>query len=194
MKENIRTIGIDDAAFNRSKSGSTFVFGVIVRGHTLVEGVLRTVIKVDGLEATENIISMIKTSKFYDQLRAIFLRSSTIAAFNIIDMKLLSKETSIPVITLLSEMPDEEEVKKALSNLPDWKKRLEILNKNPQIEKINFTNKEGRDCDVLVQQTGLSDIMETKNLLKISSYSSCIPESLRLADKIGQSFKDFIIE
>ncbi|MCE7741168.1 MAG: DUF99 family protein [Candidatus Heimdallarchaeota archaeon] len=194
MKENIRTIGIDDAAFDRAKSTKTFVFGIIVRGYNLVEGVLRTEISIDGIEATKRITSMIVKSKYHEQLRAIFLRSSTIAAFNIIDMNMLSKTTSIPVITVLSEMPDENDVKKALSNLPDWENRLEILNRNPPIEKIRYINKEGRECEVLIQQVGLSSKSDIKNILQISSYSSCIPECLRLADKIGQSFKDYIIK
>jgi len=193
VKENIRTIGIDDAAFNRSKSTKTFVFGVIVRGYNLVEAVLRTEILIDGIEATKRITSMIVKSKYHEQLRAIFLRSSTIAAFNIIDMNMLSKVTSIPVITVLSEIPDENDVKKALSNLPDWDFRLDILNRNPPIEKVKYTNREGRDCEVLIQQVGLSDKSNINKILQISSYSSCIPESLRLADKIGKSFKDYTI-
>lgn len=193
MKENIRTIGIDDSAFDRLKSTKTFVFGIIVRGYSLVEGVLRTEIQIDGLEATEKIVSMIVNSKYHKQLKAIFLRSSTIAAFNIIDMNLLYEKTSIPVITILTERPDEDNVENAISNLEDWKDRLNILNKNPPIKEISFYNKERRECVVLVQQVGLN-MSEIKKLLKISCYSSCIPESLRLADKIGQSFKGFIFD
>ena len=193
MKENIRTIGIDDSAFDRLKSTKTFVFGIIVRGYSLVEGDLRTEIQIDGLEATEKIVSMIVNSKYHKQLKAIFLRSSTIAAFNIIDMNLLYEKTSIPVITILTERPDEDNVENAISNLEDWKDRLNILNKNPPIKEISFYNKERRECVVLVQQVGLN-MSEIKKLLKISCYSSCIPESLRLADKIGQSFKGFILD
>jgi len=193
VKENIRTIGIDDSAFDRLKSTKTFVFGIIVRGNSLVEGVLRTEIQIDGLKATEKIVSMITNSKYHKQLKAIFLRSSTIAAFNIIDMNLLYEKTSIPVITILTERPDEDNVENAISNLDDWKDRLNILNKNPPIKEISFYNKERRECVVLVQQVGLN-MSEIKKLLKISCYSSCIPESLRLADKIGQSFKGFILD
>ena len=159
----------------------------------MVEGVLRTEIQIDGLEATEKIVSMIVNSKYHKQLKAIFLRSSTIAAFNIIDMNLLYEKTSIPVITILTERPDEDNVENAISNLEDWKDRLNILNKNPPIKEISFYNKERRECVVLVQQVGLN-MSEIKKLLKISCYSSCIPESLRLADKIGQSFKGFIFD
>ena len=194
MKKNIRTIGIDDAAFDRKESTKTFVFGIVVRGYSLVEGVLRTEAQIDGLNATGKIIAMIMESKFHNQLRTIFLRSSTIAAFNIIDMNLLFEKTSIPVITILSEIPEENGIKKAISNLPNWEKRLNILDNNPPIQEINFNNKEGRDCKGLIQQVGLQNTKEVIDLLQLSCYSSCIPEGLRLADKIGQSFKEFILK
>lgn len=194
MKENIRTIGIDDAAFDRSISTKTFVFGIVVRGNSLVEGVIRTEIQVDGIDATEKIVEMIIESKFHEQLRAIFLRSSTIAAFNVINMNTLFEKTSIPVITLLSELPNEKDVKTAVSNLPEWKKRLSILNSNPPIKKINYRNKDNRDCKSFIQQVGLENDKEIRELLQLACFSSCIPESLRLADKIGQSFKNFVLK
>ena len=191
MKSNIRTIGIDDSAFKRGISTNTFVFGVIVRGNNLVEGILRTEIKIDGLDATEKICSMIYESKYYEQLKAIFLRSSTIAAFNVINMSDLHDKTSLPIVTILSSLPDEKEVKQAISNLEDWKNRIDILNSNPPIQKIKFENKKGRKCETHIQQIGLDNLTAVNNILQITADSSCVPECLRIADLIGQSFKDF---
>jgi endonuclease V-like protein UPF0215 family len=108
-------------------------------------------------------------------------------------MNLLYDKTSIPVVTILSEIPNENEVKKALVNLSDWEQRLKILNNNPPIINLKFTNKDGRECDALIQQIGLPNNTSIKKLLRLSCFSSCVPEGLRLADKIGQSFKDFTI-
>ena len=55
VKSNIRTIGIDDAAFQREKSSKTFVFGVVIRGHSFAEGILRTDVEIDGMNATDKI-------------------------------------------------------------------------------------------------------------------------------------------
>ncbi|NPD87116.1 MAG: DUF99 family protein [Asgard group archaeon] len=193
MKKDIRTIGIDDAAFQRENSKKTFVFGVIMRGHSLVEGILRTNIKIDGLDATEKISKMINESKFIDQLKAIILGSSTIAAFNIIDLKKLHENTSIPVITVLSQLPNEKEVKSALSHLVDWEERYKILKFNPPLQKMEFKNQMSRICKMFVQYIGFKDEKEVKELLQFTTYSSSIPEGLRLADMIGQSFKNYII-
>jgi len=64
---------------------------------------------------------------------------------------------------------------------------------NPSLEKIEFINESGRTCRFYVQYLGFKDTNEIKNLLKNTTYTSCVPENLRLADMIGQNFKDFII-
>ncbi len=193
MKDYIRTIGVDDAAFQRKTSKNTFVFGVIVRGHNLVEGILRTMVKVDGWDATEKIGEMITSSKYVTQLRAIQLSSSTIAAFNIIDLRELYNITDIPVITILPKLPNEEEVKIALSNLEDWNERYNILSSNPPIEEIVFKNHIGKQYKKFFQQVGFTNTEQVREVIEISTYSSSIPECLRLADMIGQSFKNYKI-
>ena len=191
MKVHIRTIGIDDAAFQRSKSSKTFVFGVVVRDYSLIEGILRTEVEIDGLDATSKIAEMIMQSKFQDQLKAIILGSSTIAAFNVIDLSLLNEKTKIPIINILNQLPNDTEVKKALSHLSDWELRYEILTNNPPIQSIEFENQIGNTYKTNIQQVGFSGLKEVKNILKITSFSSSTPECLRIADLIGQSFKTF---
>ena len=193
MKTHIRTIGIDDAAFQRDKSSKTFVFGVVVRDYSLIEGVLRTEIEIDGLDATLKIADMIVQSKFQNQLKAIILGSSTIAAFNVININLLNEKTEIPIINVLNQLPNDIEVKKALSHLPDWELRYEILTNNPPIQRVEFENQIGNKYEANIQQVGFSRLREVKNILEITSFSSSIPECLRIADLIGQSFKTFIM-
>ncbi|UJG42450.1 MAG: DUF99 family protein [Candidatus Heimdallarchaeum endolithica] len=194
MKKKIRTIGIDDAAFYRNKSKKTFIFGVVTRGYSFVEGILRGEIEIDGLDATEKIIWMIETSKFATQLKAIFLASSTIAAFNVIDMNALYEQLNIPVITILSKKPDEEKIRKALMHLEDGEKRYGILLSNPPMKRIKFKNKINREFEAIVQFTGINKIYEVKEIIEKATFTSFLPESLRIADLIGQTFKDYIIE
>lgn len=193
MKDNVRFIGIDDAAFNREKSQKTFVFGVVMRGHNLIEGILRTDIMVDGLDATTKIRKMINESKFIGQLKVIILGSSTIGAFNLINFKKLYTETNIPIISVFSTLPDEKKVKAALKHLSDGDERFKILSSNPTIQEIEYVNQSGRNCKMYVQQMGLSNLEDVREILKISSFTSSLPECLRIADLIGQSFKDHII-
>ena len=193
MKDYIRTIGVDDAAFQRKTSKNAFVFGVIVRGCNLVEGILRTIVEVDGWDATEKISEMIALSKYVTQLRAIILGSSTIAAFNIIDLRKLFDITEIPVITILSTLPNEKDVKNALSNLENWNERYNILSSNPPIEEILFKNQIGKQYKKFFQQVGFTNTEQVREVIEISTYSSSVPECLRLADMIGKSFKNYKI-
>jgi len=193
MKDCIRTIGVDDAAFQRKSSKNAFVFGVIVRGYNLVEGIIRTEVAVDGFDATEKISEMIVSSRYVTQLRAIILGSSTIAAFNIIDLRRLFDITKIPVITILSTRPNEEGVIKALSNLENWKERYNVLSSNPSIEEIVFKNQIGKQYKKFFQQVGFATKEQVKEVIEISTGSSSIPECLRLADMIGKSFKNYEI-
>ncbi len=192
-KKDIRTLGIDDSAFIRDKSTKTFVFGVVTRGYSIIEGILRTEILVDGLNATKAITDMIKQSKFRNQIKAIFLRSATIGAFNLINMPKLFEEIQIPVITVLSQAPNANKVKKALIRLKDRKQREEIISVNPAIKSMQFYNNSGRRCKIYFQQIGIEYDLQVKKLLEISSYVACYPECLRIADLIGKSFKNFII-
>ena len=192
MKNFIRTMGIDDAAFQRKDSQKTFIFGVIVRGYNLVEGILRTSVKVDGWDATERIIQLIKTSKVSQQLKAVIFGSATIAAFNIIDLNELYREIRIPLLVILQSKPNEKEVRKALQNLGDWEERLLLLNRNPPMEKISFDNQIGQRYERYIQHIGFKNKDEIKKILHISTYTSAVPECLRIADLIGQSFKDYI--
>lgn len=191
MKDHIRTIGIDDAAFNRNKAKKSFVFGVIVRGNNLTEGILRTTIDIDGWDATKQISKMILTSKYVPQLKAILLASATIGAFNIINLNELYEVTNIPVIIILSKKPNEANVKLAISKLEKWEERFEILVRNPPIEKLSFVNQAGEKYNKYFQQVGLKNTNKVREIIELTTYTGSIPECLRLADMIGQSFKDY---
>ncbi len=193
MKQNIRSIGIDDSAFQRSSSRRTFVFGVIVRGNSLVEGVLRTEVTIDGFDATDRIGKMIVDSQFMPELKVIFLNSSTIGALNIIDINELYHVTSIPVIVLLSKQPDRDKIINALVHTKNYDKKIQILDSAPEIIQLSYKNYVGRVCSINAQFIGLKSKKEAIDFLKITTFSGCIPESLRVADLIGRSFKDFIL-
>ena len=77
IKDKIRVIGIDDAPFIPHTKGDALIFGVITRGNFRIEGVEQTMIKIDGMDATEKISKMIMTSNHYDQIRVILLYGIT---------------------------------------------------------------------------------------------------------------------
>ena len=95
-----RFLGIDDS-FNEKKC--CLVGCVTCDGY--VEGFMYAEIEVDGLDATEKVIKMIKRSKFKDQIRCIFLPGLTFGGFNIVDIQRACNDIGIPVIVVMRRKP-----------------------------------------------------------------------------------------
>ena len=96
IKPEIRVLGIDDGVFMPRMRALVPVVGVVFRGGYWLDGVMHTKIKVDGLEATSKISSMILNSPHYKQLRVIMLNGVTFAGFNVVDVKKLNAKTKTP--------------------------------------------------------------------------------------------------
>ncbi|HDI11964.1 MAG TPA: DUF99 family protein, partial [Candidatus Bathyarchaeota archaeon] len=127
IKPEIRVLGVDDGVFIPHSKGLVDVVGVVFRGGYWLDGVMRTEIEVDGLDATEKIASMIIESPHYKQLRIIMLSGITFAGFNVVDIKELYSRTELPVIALTRDLPKMEEIKQALENLPEKEKRWKAI-------------------------------------------------------------------
>ncbi len=116
MKPNVRVLGIDDGAFSKSDK-TVLVVGALVRGKTELEAVMSATVTVDGNDATEKIAKMINNSKRKSQIKAVLLHGSTVAGFNLINLKELYRRTGKPVISVYRKKPDLEKVRKALEKI-----------------------------------------------------------------------------
>ncbi|MBI2654714.1 DUF99 family protein, partial [Candidatus Woesearchaeota archaeon] len=122
FKKEIRVIGIDDSPFNKFKDKKTLLVGVVMRGGSWIDGILSTKADVDGNDATKRISNMINKSKFKPQLQCIFLNGIAVGGFNVVDVKELSKQTKLPVITIIRKMPDIGNIKKTLIKIKKQQK------------------------------------------------------------------------
>ncbi|RLG98836.1 hypothetical protein DRO19_03915 [Candidatus Bathyarchaeota archaeon] len=181
IKFEIRVLGVDDGVFIPHSKGLVDVVGVVFRGGYWLDGVMRTEIEVDGLDATEKIASMIIESPHYKQLRIIMLSGITFAGFNVVDIKELYSRTELPVIALTRDLPKMEEIKQALENLPEKEKRWKaILNAG---EIIEVQTREGEE-PIYMQIAGL-ERRDAEKIVRITSTRSNIPEPLRVAHIIA---------
>ena len=110
IKEGIKVLGIACSSFNRENDKTVSVIGVVLRGIDFLEGVLKTTVTVDGLDATEKIIEMIEKSSHKNQLKCIITRGVTIAGFNYIDMLQIFEKTGLPVISIVDRQPNIAEI------------------------------------------------------------------------------------
>ena len=93
IKPEIRVLGIDDSALI---DPDVVIIGAFMRGGEQLDGVLRSQITKDGMDATDSIIRMVKGSKNYGQIRVIMLDGVTYAGFNPVDIKGCMKKLVLP--------------------------------------------------------------------------------------------------
>src|SRR5659263_557045 len=75
------------------KNEKVMIIGTFFRGYNHLDGILRSEITRDGMDATDVLVRLIKYSKYYTQIRVIMLDGVTYAGFNPVDITRLFKET-----------------------------------------------------------------------------------------------------
>ena len=181
IKPEIRVLGIDDGVFLPRTEGTVDVVGIVYRGGYWLDGVMRTEVEIDGMDATEKIASMIKSSPHYKQLRVVILDGITFAGFNVIDIQRLFKEIDLPVITVTREKPNLAEIKMALENLSEHEKRWQAIKNAGEMSRVYTRNDKEA---VYMQVAGISK-SDAEKILKRTSTRSNIPEALRVAHIIA---------
>lgn len=184
----MRILGIDDSSFASRKTGTATLIGLVFRGGTWLDGAMKTSVTIDGSDATERIIKMVKSSPHYDQLRVIMLNGITFATFNIVNIKQLFEFSGLPVIALTRGEPNITDLKEMSMKLSDWKKRLRAIREAGEAIKL-ITR---RGC-VYVQLAGVS-MDNVEKILEISCTHSKIPEPLRVAHIVASGFNKQITE
>jgi uncharacterized protein len=170
FKNEMRVIGIDDGPFNKFKDKNILLVGVVMRGGLYVDGVLSSKARVDGNDATKNIIKMVNNCKFKPQLQCIFLNGIAVGGFNVIDIIELKKKTKLPVIVVIRNNPNIVKIKKTLVKIKK-KNKIKLLEKAGKVTKIG---------NIFVQLAGI-DFEKAKKVLKIICTRSFLPEPLRLS-------------
>jgi len=179
VKEEIRILGIDDGPFSKDEK-EVIVIGVVFRGGKFIDGVLRTYVSIDGLDATEKLSSMINSSKHKQQIKVIMLDGITLGGFNIVDVKKLYSETKIPIIVINRKVPDLKSIKKALEkNFDDFEKRWKMVLNAGKIKQMKLEK-----FSIYYQNIGIDD-EETEEIILTSLRHAQIPEPLRVAHLIA---------
>lgn len=177
LKPELRILGIDDSPL---LSTDILVVGAVMRGGDWLEGVVRTCITKDGLDATEKLIEMVKGSRHYGQIRVVMLNGITMGGFNVVDMEALSEGTDTPVISVMRRLPDMESIKSALNNLGEPERRYGLILKAGKA--VEVPTKRGEP--VYMQYKGIDEASAIE-IVRTSSTHSRIPEPIRVAHLIA---------
>jgi len=183
IKKGVKILGIACSSFNRLEDKFVPIYGVVYRGASLFEGVLKTSIEVDGEDATEKIQTMIEQSKHNKQLNLIMTRGITIAGFNYIDIKKLYEKTGLPVISVVDRKPNFEKIRSAIKNVVNWEERYKVITNSSLIREIQSSEE-----PVFIQSIGFKE-EEIATFLKKVTVVGRIPEPIRVARLIARAEK-----
>jgi hypothetical protein len=181
IKHEIRIVGVDDGVFAPHTEGLADVIGVVFRGGYWLDGVMKTEIAIDGMDATEKIAKMISGSPHYAQVRVIMLDGVTFGGFNVVDINGLSVFTGLPVIAVTRDEPDFEDIRKALTHLPKSGERWRILENESTL--IRVKSRIGEE-PIYMQVAGISR-EDAEKIVKETSTRSNVPEPLRVAHLVA---------
>ncbi|MFX1502911.1 MAG: DUF99 family protein [Promethearchaeota archaeon] len=186
MKDHPISIGFDDATFNlKKKIKSTQLIGVICQGTRMIR-VVREDIIIDGNDATEKIINLIRDNEKHVQY--ILTHTITFGGFNLINLSEIYSKTKKPIIAVTERDVDLDSVCKALKNrFPDtYKNKLRYILEAGNLY-ITDINTAGGLSKLFFHCKGIT-IQNTESLLKKLCIDSKLPESVRMAHLIGKIF------
>lgn len=181
IKRELRILGIDDGPFNKFRDKECLVVATVFRGGSFMDGLLSVKVRIDGKEATDKLIDLIKKTKHLEQLQCIMINGIALAGFNVIDIQKLSKEAGLPVIVIIKKRPNFKKIKTALKSTDKktWKERMELMKKAGEIHSIKIKNK-----IIYFQIAGIKE-KYAGEIIKISATHSAVPEPLRIAHLIA---------
>jgi hypothetical protein len=182
IKQEIRIVGFDDGPFVPRSKGQVPVIGVVFRGGSFLDGILKTDVSIDGMDATDILIKVINKSRHKKQLRVIMLKGITIGGFNMINIKQLHEKTGLPVIVVNRKMPNLKDIKNALRNFDDFENRWKCIKDAGKIYKMKIE----KNKNIYFQFKGLKK-EEVGRIIRLSCTRSFIPESLRVAHLIASA-------
>lgn len=174
----LRILAVEDGGFPEGipgeRKGKVLLVGVII-SNFIPEKILLSEIAVDGLDATKQLVKMVRKEKRGVDL--ILLASISYAGFNPMDPKQIYKRLRIPVIMVNPKKPDNLAVESALMHhFSDWRKRLSIFKKTGFPKKLMI----GSGKRVYFHAFGISEAYAEALIKKLVVFGNR-PEPLRVA-------------
>jgi len=176
----LRVMGVEDGFFKafppRASSYTVLCCVALSRGR--IGDVRIAPIEVDGLDATEKLLSMLD-----GDVDAVILGGITFAGFNLIDPSTILRETEIPVIVYSGHKPDNDAVLLALRrHFGDWKRRWSIIE---GLGELYETVPRSGEPPVYFEVVGGSESWAAE-VLRSSALVCRIPEPVRVAGVIAR--------
>lgn len=171
FNKDTRIFALDDSPFSRGDEFACII-GVVVRKDLYIESIVKGLIRVDGLDATDKVAQMIEERG--EGIRIIMTQGVTFGGFNILDVKYLFERYEIPIVNVVDHRPDMVAIKRALQKyFEDWEIRYSKL-------KDGFKE----FGPIYIQSIGIEPETANKFLIQVTR-GGTFPEPLRIADLVA---------
>jgi len=172
-------MAVDDGPFEFGDE-ATFLVGLVVRGKGYLEAMRSSRVTLDGSDATDAVVDLVRGARQLPTLKAVLLDGLTLAGFNVVDIEAVHRGTGVPVLTVVDKVPDVASIRSAMEGrFPDWKERLALLLR-PETHVIGLPDGGTLTCHV----AGM-DVGEARELLRVTTLRGHLPEALRMADIVA---------
>jgi len=180
--QGFRVVGVEDGGFSRKLPGcgvqKALFVGVLLRGEW-INDFKADMITVDGLDATEKLISMLRHWSF----DAVMLAGVSFAGFNLVDPTIVSEEFNTPVIVISRTKPNNIAVKNALrKHFEDWRVRWIVFEKLGSVYEVVSMPAEP---PVYVEVIG-TELDWASELIRATSVCCRVPEPIRVARLVAR--------
>jgi endonuclease V-like protein UPF0215 family len=180
--QEFRVVGVEDGGFCRKLQRSDVqkaLFVCLLLKGKWISDFQADMITVDGLDATEKLISMLRQWSF----DAVMLAGVSFAGFNLVDSTIVFEEFKEPVIVIARTKPSNTAVKNALRrHFEDWRVHWSVFERLGSVYEVVSMPAEP---PVYVEVVG-AELDWASKLIRATSVCSRIPEPIRVARLVAR--------
>jgi uncharacterized protein len=107
-------VAVDDGAFERADRSAP-IAAVVVSLPEHVESIRTDRVTVDGTDATERVIAVVRATGPLDGIRAVLIDGAVLGGFNVVDLDAVHRALDRPVVALTRRPPDFPRIHAALT-------------------------------------------------------------------------------
>lgn len=187
--QKFRVVGVEDGGFFKESTKytrQTLLVCILLRG-VQIAGFQTNTITVDGLDASNKLIAMLRHWSF----DAVILAGVSFAGFNLVDPTMVFEEFGKPVVVISRTKPDNVAVKNALfRHFEDWRVRWSVFEKLGPVHQV--VSKE-EEPPLYVEVVGATAGWATK-LIRASAACCRVPEPIRVAKLIARGLTRGVLQ
>ncbi len=183
-KRHLRVIAIDDGPFQRrQRSAVVAAVGMTVPGS--VDGILATRVRVDGTDATDRIVELLRRSPHLAGSRAILVDGISVAGFNVLDLDRISRALGRPVVSITRQSPDLSSIRQAIRKYfpRDARRRIRLVERHPPAETLIGVHARW------IAAVG-ANRAEARRLVERTTLVGAWPEPLRVARLVARAIAE----